>query len=116
MNAIISEQEIVPAFTRLMSPVADRVYKLGEEMSGYSGKEKNWRGPLIVVHLKGRMIAVHLLEETKRQILMHLKSGDTTALWISVYNVIEQDLSGLHHFKLTDKTFSSMWSVSVAVQ
>ena len=58
MNTIIAERKVLAALTRDNPPAADRVYNLGEEVLVYSEKEKDWKGPFIVVECTGITVTI----------------------------------------------------------
>ena len=51
MNAIVVERRIQAALTRQIPPAADRIYQIGDEVLVFSGVDKNWLGPFIVMHV-----------------------------------------------------------------
>ena len=67
INAIIAERRILRALNRDIPPASDRVYRLGDEVLVYTEKDKQWKGPYIVIHTHGRQITISDRDGTYRQ-------------------------------------------------
>lgn len=52
MNSIVAERKLLAALIRNVPYYGDYVYKKGDQVIIYSGKQKEWIGPFIITDQK----------------------------------------------------------------
>jgi hypothetical protein len=65
MSAIVSENRITAALAHKILSSLDRTYEVIAEVLVFREKEKNWTGPMVVVHVEGKIITVRYLESER---------------------------------------------------